>query len=78
MFEVMECITYAWMGHAEVLVDIIKQHGHYPCLPIMAMDDVWALTCLEHKFKGGPAEKRKPFRVIVMAVEKSPVKKIPV
>jgi len=44
----------------------------------MAMNDVGMFACLQHEFKGCPAEKGEPFGIIVVTIENAAVEKISV
>src|SRR5208283_2689406 len=77
MLEVMQGETNPGMGHAITLVHIKEKHRHYSSLPVVAVDYVGMLVRLEHKLKGSPAEKSKPFRIIAMTVKNTSVKEVP-
>jgi hypothetical protein len=78
MFEIMQRIADTRMGHAEILIHLEQEYWHDPCLPVVAVNDVGMLAGLKHEFKGRPAEKYKPLRVIIVTVEPPPVKKMSV
>src|SRR5208337_2929921 len=68
--------TDAGMGHAITLVHIKEKYRHDSSLPIVTMDYVGMPVRLEHKLKGRPAEKSKPFRIIVMTVKNTSIEEV--
>jgi hypothetical protein len=77
MLEVMQGITNAGMGHAITFIHIKEKHRDDTRLPIVTVDYIGMFVRLEHKLKGRPAKKSKPFRVIVMTVKNTSVKEVP-
>ena len=75
MAEVVKCETDPRVAHAEVLIDLVKEHGDERRLPVMAMNNVGMLVRFEHELQCCPAEKGETFRVIMMTVEDASIEK---
>src|SRR5437773_6855338 len=76
VLQIVQGVTDAGLGHPDVLIDFIEQHGGQTALPIMAMNDVRALVALEHELERCPAEKSKPFVIIALAVKRPALKEV--
>src|SRR5262249_60835447 len=48
---------------------LVQQHGHQPGLPVVAVDDIWALAGLEQEFQRGLREQGEPLGIVVIPVQ---------
>src|SRR5258708_10715719 len=76
MLEIMERVADARMGHANSLINFIKQYRHQSGLPVVAMDDVRVLVALEHELEGCAGKKRKALVIVAMAVKNPAIKEV--
>lgn len=76
MPHVVHRIANPGMRHPELFVNFGQQNRDYPCLPVVTMNNVWMPVCLQHELKRCPAEKGKPFRVVMMPVIDAPAEDI--
>ncbi len=76
MLQVVQRVTDPRMPHPKLLINLVEQHRHEACLPVVTMDDVRVLVAFEHELQRGAAEEREALIVVVLAVERATVEKI--
>ncbi len=76
MLKVMDGVDDPLIVHAHVMIDLPQEHGHQPCLPVMAVNDVWPLARFQLEFNGGPAEEGEAHDVVVRTVKRPPLKRL--
>jgi hypothetical protein len=68
VFEIMDGVANALIGHAVMLVYFIQQYRNQSSLPIVAVNNIWPTIVLEQELHRRLAEKCKPLDIIIEAV----------
>jgi hypothetical protein len=76
MPDVVQRVTHPGVCHPQTLIHFIEEHRDQGGLPVVAVDDVRMLVCLEQELQRRPTEKSESFSVIGLAVKDAAVEKI--
>ena len=74
MAEVVHREADPLIAHPDRLIELVKQYGDEPRLPIVAVDDVRTLSGLQQELERRLAEEGKAVRIVMRAVDVAAVK----
>jgi hypothetical protein len=76
VLKIVNGVHHTLVVHPDAVIDLPKQNRDEGGLPIMAVDDGWALTRFQQELDCGPAKECKAHRIIVGSVKNPTIKEI--